>query len=144
MAAVTSAVIFGAPQNKVCHCFHCFPIYLPWSDGSQMPWSSFSEFWALSQRFHSPLSLSSFEAQKPIIRSEGAAFRARVLSILWWLIPFDLCAPVNAAHRGVLKWECLASIRLCYSFFSHLYSLAGLPFWAWNIRDIDYLFAYHD
>ena len=20
---------FGAPQNKVCHCFHCFPIYLP-------------------------------------------------------------------------------------------------------------------
>ena len=24
-----SAVIFGAPQNKVCHYFHCFPIYLP-------------------------------------------------------------------------------------------------------------------
>ena len=24
-----SAVIFGAPQNKVCHCLHCFPIYLP-------------------------------------------------------------------------------------------------------------------
>ena len=24
-----SAVIFGAPQNKVCHCFHCFPFYLP-------------------------------------------------------------------------------------------------------------------
>ena len=23
------AVIFGAPQNKVSHCFHCFPIYLP-------------------------------------------------------------------------------------------------------------------
>ena len=20
---------FGAPQKKVCHCFHCFPIYLP-------------------------------------------------------------------------------------------------------------------
>ena len=20
---------FGAPQNKVNHCFHCFPIYLP-------------------------------------------------------------------------------------------------------------------
>ena len=24
-----SAMIWGAPQNKVCHCFHCFPIYLP-------------------------------------------------------------------------------------------------------------------
>ena len=24
-----SAVIFGAQENKFCHCFHCFPIYLP-------------------------------------------------------------------------------------------------------------------
>ena len=24
-----SAVVFVAPQNKVSHCFHCFPIYLP-------------------------------------------------------------------------------------------------------------------
>ena len=23
-----SAVILEPPQNKVCHCFHCFPIYL--------------------------------------------------------------------------------------------------------------------
>ena len=29
-----SAVIFGAQANKVSHCFHCFPIYLPWSDGT--------------------------------------------------------------------------------------------------------------
>ena len=25
----------GAPQNKFSHCFHCFPIYLPWSDGNR-------------------------------------------------------------------------------------------------------------
>ena len=30
-----SAVIFGAPQNEVWHCFHCFPIYFPWSDGTR-------------------------------------------------------------------------------------------------------------
>ena len=30
-----SAVILWPPQNKVCHCFHCFPIYLPWSDGTR-------------------------------------------------------------------------------------------------------------
>ena len=24
-----SAVILEPPKNKVCHCFHCFPIYLP-------------------------------------------------------------------------------------------------------------------
>ena len=23
---------FGAQENKVCHCFHCFPFYLRWSD----------------------------------------------------------------------------------------------------------------
>ena len=34
MAAVTKCSNFGAPQNKVSHYFHCFPIYLPWSDGT--------------------------------------------------------------------------------------------------------------
>ena len=29
MAAVTICSDFGAPQNEVCHYFHCFPIYLP-------------------------------------------------------------------------------------------------------------------
>ena len=24
-----SAVILEPPQNRVCHCFHCFPIYFP-------------------------------------------------------------------------------------------------------------------
>ena len=26
---------FGAQRNKVSHCFHCFPIYFPWSDGTR-------------------------------------------------------------------------------------------------------------
>ena len=26
---VTICNNFGAPQNKVCHCFYCFPTYLP-------------------------------------------------------------------------------------------------------------------
>ena len=30
----TSTVILEPPKNKVCHCFHCFPIYLPWTDGT--------------------------------------------------------------------------------------------------------------
>ena len=34
MAAVTIFSNSEAPQNKVCHCFHCFLIYLPWSDGT--------------------------------------------------------------------------------------------------------------
>ena len=27
-------VVIWAPQNKVWYCFHCFPIYFPWSDGT--------------------------------------------------------------------------------------------------------------
>ena len=34
MAAVTICRDFGAQKNKVWHCFHCFPIYFPWSDGT--------------------------------------------------------------------------------------------------------------
>ena len=29
-----SAVILE-PKKIVCHCFHCFPIYLPWNDGNR-------------------------------------------------------------------------------------------------------------
>ena len=29
MAAVTICSDFGAQENKICHCFHSFPIYLP-------------------------------------------------------------------------------------------------------------------
>ena len=32
MAVITICRDFGAQENKVCHCFHCFPIYLPLSD----------------------------------------------------------------------------------------------------------------
>ena len=35
MAAVTICSHFGAPKNKLWHCFHCFPIYFPWSDGTR-------------------------------------------------------------------------------------------------------------
>ena len=32
MAEVTICSDFEAQENKVCQCFHCFPIYLPWRD----------------------------------------------------------------------------------------------------------------
>ena len=56
MAAVTICSDFGAQENKVCHCFHCFSIYLPWSDGTRCHDLSFLNVKLL---FHSPLSLSS-------------------------------------------------------------------------------------
>ena len=35
MVAVTICSNFGAPKIKLRHCFHCFSIYLPWSDGTR-------------------------------------------------------------------------------------------------------------
>ena len=51
-----SAVILE-PKIIKSHCFHCFPIYLPWSDGTRCHDLSFLNV-VLSQLFHS-LSLSS-------------------------------------------------------------------------------------
>ena len=60
MAAVTICSHFGAQENKVCHCFHCFPIYLSWSanantwiylwgqEGAQYDWLCFSYLTNLS------------------------------------------------------------------------------------------------
>ena len=52
MAAITICSDFGAQKNKVWHCFHCFPIYFPWSD------AMIFVFWMLS--FKPTFSLSSF------------------------------------------------------------------------------------
>ena len=46
------------PKKIVSHCFHCFPIYLPWSDGAWCHDLCFLNA-VLSQVFHSPLSPSS-------------------------------------------------------------------------------------
>ena len=51
MAAVTVCSDFGAEENKICHCFHSFPIYLPWSDGTGCHDLYFFECWVLSQLF---------------------------------------------------------------------------------------------
>ena len=56
----------SAPKNKVSHCFHCFPIYLPWSYGtrchnlsflnpSYKPTFSFSSFTFIKRLFSSSL-----------------------------------------------------------------------------------------
>ena len=58
MPAVTILSDFGAQENKMCHCCHSVPFYLPWSDGTRCH-DLFSKCWVLSQLFHSSLSPSS-------------------------------------------------------------------------------------
>ena len=34
IASITIYSYFGAQENKICHCFHYFPIYVTQSDGT--------------------------------------------------------------------------------------------------------------
>ena len=63
MAAITICSDFGAPQNKVCHCF---PIYLPWSNG---PDAMILVFWTLSLK--PALSLSSLPSSRSSLAPLG-------------------------------------------------------------------------
>ena len=59
MVAITICSDFGAQKCKVPHCFHWFPICLPWIDRTGCHhFFFFFECWVLSQLFHSTLSFS--------------------------------------------------------------------------------------
>ena len=64
MPEVTICSDFRTQKNKVCHCFHCFPIYLPWGMG---PDAMILVFWMLS--FKPMFSLSSFTFIKRLFSS---------------------------------------------------------------------------
>ena len=100
MAEVSICTDFGAPsKNKVCHCFHCFPIYLPWN---LMPWSSFFECWVLSPiftllfHFHKRLFSSSLLSAIKVVSSAYLKFLIFLSAIL---IPS--CASFNPALRMI-------------------------------------------
>ena len=65
MAAVPVHSDFEAQEKKLCHCFHFFPFYLPWSGGNRCVILS---FWMLfyDSFFHSPLSPSSRSSLVPL------------------------------------------------------------------------------
>ena len=69
MAAVTICSDFRAQGKKVSHCFHCFPIYLPWSDGTGCHDLS---FWNV---FKPDFSLSSLNSIKRLFSSSLSAIR---------------------------------------------------------------------
>ena len=91
MAAVTICSDFGAQENKVCHCFHCFSIYLPWNDGTGCHDLS---FWMLS--FKLAFSLSSFTFIKRLFSSSSLS-AIRVVSSAYLKLLIFLLAILNPA-----------------------------------------------
>ena len=81
-AAITIRSDFGAQENKVCHCFHCFLIYLPWSDGTRCHDLNF-----LTVSFKPAFSLSSFTFIKRLFTSYLlSAIKVISSAYLRWLI----------------------------------------------------------
>ena len=74
MAVVTICSHFGAQENNICHCFLCFPIYLPWSGATRC---HDLIFWMLS--FKPAFSLSSFTFIKKFLSSSSLS-AIRVMS----------------------------------------------------------------
>ena len=65
-AAVTICSDFGTQENKICHCFHFFPFYFPWSYGTGCHYLSFV-MWSFKPDF----SLSSFSLLKRLFSSSS-------------------------------------------------------------------------
>ena len=61
-----SIVILEPKKIKVCHCFHFFHIYLPWSDDIGCHDRHFFKYWVLSQLLLSPLLPSSRGSLIPV------------------------------------------------------------------------------
>ena len=93
-----SAVILEPP--KVCHCFHCFPVYLPWSDGTGCHDLSF-----LNLSFKPTFSPSSFTFINRLLSSSSlsaikvvsSAYLRLLIFLLAILIP--ACASSNPAFH---------------------------------------------
>ena len=81
MAAVIICSDFGAPKHKVSHCFHCFPIYLPWSDGTKC-----HDLHFLNMKFKPDVSLSYFTFLKSFSSSSVSAIRVMSSAYLRLLI----------------------------------------------------------
>ena len=90
MAAVTICRDFGAQENRVCHCFHCLPVFLHEVMGQD---ATIFVYWMLS--FKSPFSLSSFTFIKRLfsssllsaIRVVSSAYLRLLIFLLEVLIP---------------------------------------------------------
>ena len=106
MASVAICSDFGAPQNKVCHCFHCFPIYLPWSDETRV---MILVFWILS--FKPTYSLSSFTFIKRLFGSSSLSAIRVVSSAYLRLLTFFPAILIPACASSCLRFLVMYSAQ---------------------------------
>ena len=126
MAAVTICSDFGVPQNEVYHCFHCFPIYLPWSDGTGYHELRFLNV-VLSQFF----SLFSFTFIKRLFSSPSLLIVRVVSSAYLRLLIFLPAILIPACASSSLAFHMMYS---AYNFNKQVDNILSwrTPFPIWN------------
>ena len=112
---------FGAQENKVCHCFQCFPIYSSWSDGTGCHDLC---FWML--KFKPAFSLSSFTFIKRLFCSSSlSAIRvvSAYLRLLYfsWQSWFQLV--LHPTHPVLCNMPQSIFFILFYTIYTLLYTL---------------------
>ena len=100
MAAVTVRSDFEAQENKVCHYFHCFPIYLPWSDGTRC---HDLIFWMLN--FKPAFSLCSFTFIKRLFSSSSLSTFRVVSSAYLRLLIFLPTVLIHPAQHFCMMYS---------------------------------------
>ena len=154
MAAITICSDFGAPKNKVCHCFPCFPSICHEVMG---PDAMILVFWMLS--FKSTFSLSSFTFIKRLFSSSSLP-AIRVVSSAYlgywyfsWQSRFQLCFiqssifhyvlciyKLNKQGDNIQPW-CTPFLiwKIMYSFTHYVKSILSNP----TIRALSFLYNSH-
>ena len=98
-----SAVILEPPKIKVCHYFHCFPIYLPWSDGTGCHDLSFKPTVSLSSfTFIKRLHQKALEFFFTFCRECGIICISEVIDISPGNLDSSLCFIQPGISHGVL------------------------------------------
>ena len=97
MTSVTIHSDFVTQENKICHCFHFLPFYLPWSGGTVAMILVF-----LNVEFKATFSLSSFTFIKRLFSSSSLSVimvsSVQSHSHVWLFV-----TPWTAAHQAFLS-----------------------------------------
>ena len=117
MAAITICSDFGAQEEKVSHCFHCFPIYFPCSDGTRCHDVCF-----LNVEFKPAFSLSSFTFIKRLFSS-------------------SLLSAIRVVSSTCLRFLIyIYHVKRCFMFISKLFMFSDLTFRP--LIHFEFIFAY--
>ena len=118
MAADTICSDFGAPKNKVCHCFHCFPIYLPREKHNSKRYMHsnvhFSIIYNIQDMETTQMSINREWIKMWYIYAMGYCVYSVAQLCLTLCYPMD-CSPAGSSAHGIYQARTLECTAISYS-----------------------------